>query len=187
MTLKPNTVIRILFLIGLLISSRNLVAVELAPLASPEETRKALKVFEDWMKHYQERAFRKHYSYVHPRIRYYKSYKGWRKIMRKSVNKNGELIGYELVGFGPITADKIPCTEMGHCYRRDMQVVVIVVNSEYKKIGIKEKELVIMANSVEGWRFGGGTVLNRPFGETLGILDRQDERRYEYKGINIVQ
>jgi len=79
---------------------------------------------------------------------------------------------------------KIPCTEMRHCYRKDIQVVLIIMNSLYKIIGEKEKEYVVMANSSHGWRFGGGTFLNIPFGETMTILDRKDERRYEYKGID---
>jgi hypothetical protein len=41
-------------------------------------------------------------------------------------------------------------------------------------MGTKEREYVITMNSEEGWLFGG---------ETMGILDRTDEKRYEYKGL----
>jgi hypothetical protein len=40
-----------------------------------------------------------------------------------------------------------------------------------------------MEGSSQGWVFGGGTILNIPFGETMGILDRADEKKYEYKGM----
>ncbi|MFC1689822.1 hypothetical protein ACFL07_09255 [Pseudomonadota bacterium] len=45
------------------------------------------------------------------------------------------------------------------------------------------QEYVIMTNSDRGWLFGGDTFLNIPFGETMGIPDRQDEKRYEYRGL----
>jgi hypothetical protein len=44
-----------------------------------------------------------------------------------------------------------------------------------------------MANSPQGWSFGGGTFLNKPFGETWIILDRKDERRYQFKGVDILK
>ena len=40
-----------------------------------------------------------------------------------------------------------------------------------------------MEGSSQGWMFGGGAILNIPFGETMGILDRADEKKYEYKGM----
>jgi hypothetical protein len=64
-----------------------------------------------------------------------------------------------------------------------MHTVMIIVDSRYAKIGEKNKEYVIMTNSDQGWLFGGGTFLNIPFGETMGILDRVDEKKYEYKGL----
>ena len=120
---------------------------------------------------------------LHPRIQRYKHFGVWKKAMRKSQHKNGALLRYELIALSAIEPARIPCTEMGHCYRKDMQTVMIIVNSSYQKIGEKNKEYVIMANSDEGWLFGGGTFLNIPFGETMGILDRADERKYEYKGM----
>jgi hypothetical protein len=161
-----------------------LMAIEPAPLATDEEVKQAFEQFQRWTGRYQEGDYLQQYELVHPRIQHYKKYPNWKKAMRKSQHTNGALLNYEVIAVGPITPAKIPCTEMGHCYRKDMQTVMIIVNSSYEKIGMKDREYIIMANSDQGWLFGGGTFLNIPFGETMGILDRFDEKRYEYKGIN---
>ncbi len=151
-------------------------------IASTGEVEKALKTLVLWIQNYQDKNYAGQYNLVHPLIQHYKDKKKWKKAMKKSLRVNGELLDYKILAVGATTPDKIPCTEMGHCYRKDIQVVLIFINSLYQKIGAKEKEYVVMANSSRGWRFGGGTFLNIPFGETMTILDRKDERRYEYKG-----
>jgi len=103
--------------------------------------------------------------------------------MRKSIRVNGTLDSYDILAVSAIKPKDLPCSEMGHCYRKDMQVVIIIVNSNYSKIGDMNKEFILMANSENGWMFGGGTFLNTPGGETGGILDRKDERKFKYKGI----
>lgn len=166
----------------LLILPCHLVAVEEAPLASDEQVKEAFVQFQAFLALYQEENYLEQYELVHPRIRRWKNFPVWKKAMRKSQHKNGALLEYEVVALGAITPGKIPCTEMGHCYRKGMQTVMVVVNSRYEDIGKKDREYVIMTNSDEGWMFGGGTILNIPFGETMGILDRADEKKYEYKG-----
>ena len=157
---------------------------EIPPLATADEVATATKVFEEWTAAYQRADYQAQYDLVHPRIQKYKTKKMLKKAMTKSLRKNGTLSAYDITFVSAIAAEKIPCTEMGHCYRKDMQVVIIVLNSHYEKIGEMDKEYVLMANSDHGWRFGGGTFLNRPFGETMSILDRMDEKRYEYNGID---
>ncbi len=157
--------------------------VEPAGIASADDIDKALKIFTLWTENYQGKNYAEQYRLVHPLIQRYKDRKKWKKAMKKSHRVNGELLGYKILAVGATTPDRIPCTEMGHCYRKDIQVVLIFVNSTYYKIGTREKEYIVMANSSNGWRFGGGTFLNIPFGETMTILDRKDEKRYEYKGI----
>ena len=115
------------------------------------------------------------------RSRKYKTRKSWVSRMKRSVLNNGPLEKIEILAVGPIEAENIPCTEMGHCYRKDMQTVMIVVNSRYAKVGAREKEYVVMARPEDGWRYGGGTFLNRPYGETMAILDRKDERAARYQ------
>lgn len=174
---------RVLYLVILLLPL-NAMAIEESPLASDDQVRQALSRFQEWIRLYQKENYLDQYELVHPRIQRYKNYPVWKKAMSRSQHKNGPLLEYELVALSAITPGDIPCTEMGHCYRKDMQTVIIIVNSRYEKIGEKNKEYVIMANSEEGWMFGGGTILNIPFGETMGILDRADEKKYEYKGIS---
>jgi hypothetical protein len=172
-----------LLLLILLIWPFNLAAIETLPLATDEQVKEALGQFQNWTSLYQKKNYLEQYELVHPRIQRYKNYSVWKKAMNKSQHTNGALLEYRVVALGALTTDKIPCTEMGHCYRKDMQTVMIVVNSTYEKIGEKSKEYVIMTNSDQGWLFGGGTFLNIPFGETMGILDRTDEKKYEYKGM----
>lgn len=167
-----------------LVFSFQLPAIEEAPLASDEQVKEAFSRFQTWTSLYQQEDYPGQYELVHPRIQHYKNLPVWKKKMRKSRHKNGALLEYELVALGAISPAEIPCTEMGHCYRKGMQTVIVVVNSVYEKIGEKSKEYVIMANSGQGWLFGGGTFLNVPFGETMGILNRMDEKKYEYKGLS---
>jgi hypothetical protein len=161
----------------------NVMAIEEAPLATDEQVEEAFGRFQAWTSLYQQENYLEQYELVHPRIQRYKNYPVWKKAMNKSQHKNGALLEYDLVALSAISPADIPCTEMGHCYRKGMQAVIIVVNSVYEKIGEKNKEYVIMTNSEAGWLFGGGTFLNIPFGETMGILDRADEKKYEYKGL----
>lgn len=53
---------------------------------------------------------------------------------------------------------------------------MLVIENTSEKVGVMEKGYVVIANSEDGWKFGGGSLVNRPYGETLGILDRNDER-----------
>lgn len=170
------------FCISLLIQQAH--AGEQLSVASADEVKQALEIFGQWIQNYRNLDYAGQYELVHPLIQHYKTRKKWEKAMQKSQQKNGELLDYEIIAAGTTTADKIPCTEMGHCYRKDIQVVLIFINSTYQKIGAKPKEYVVMAKSKQGWRFGGGTILNIPFGETMTILDRKDERRYGYKEID---
>ena len=160
-----------------------LTAFETAPLATDDQVQHAVTQFQKWTNFYQEESYFQQFGLVHPRIQHYKNYKRWKKAMSKSLDTNGALLEYEIIGLSAIHPADIPCTEMGHCYRKDMQTVIIIVNSRYEKIGVKNKEYIIMTNSDKGWLFGGGTFLNVPFGETMGILDRADEQRYKYKGL----
>jgi hypothetical protein len=170
----------ILMAVSAMSSAENIV---IPPLASADEVANALQAFKQWTALYQDKDYQAQYLLVHPRIQKYKTPKMWKKAMHKSQRRNGRLDAYDIYFVSAVPAEKIPCTEMGHCYRKDMQVVMIVLNSRYEKIGAMDKEYVLMARSGDDWFFGGGTFPNRPFGETMGILDRRDEKRYEYNGI----
>jgi hypothetical protein len=146
------------------------------PLATPAEIEQAFNVFKQWTTLYQQEEYEKQRQLNHPRIGTPKRY--WKKVMSKSNQKNGKLMSYDILAVSAIHTADIPCTELGHCYRKDMQVVIIFVNSHYEKIGDKNKEYILMANHIDGWGWGGGTFLNIPFGESIVILDRNDVIKY---------
>ncbi len=145
------------------------------PLATPEEVAEAERVFDEWIAAYQAKDFKKQWQLTHPRIRTYHDKKRFRDQMKKSQRRGGKLIGLKKNVVQAIPVESIPCTEMGHCYRRGMQTVVIIVTTEFSKPPTPMEEYAIMTNSDEGWRWGGGTVLKLPQGETATILDRRDE------------
>ncbi len=147
-----------------------------APLATPAETKQAVNVFREWTTLYQQEEYEKQRQLNHPRIGTPERY--WEKVMSESNHKNGKLMSYDILGVSAIHTADIPCTELGHCYRKDMQVVIIMVDSHYKKIGDKNKEYILMTNHIDGWGWGGGTFLNIPFGESIVIMDRNDVRKY---------
>lgn len=68
---------------------------------------------------------------------------------------------------------------MGHCFREGVDYVIALMETRYEIASPAQPEFVVAARSNEGWRFGGGTILNRPFGETAVIMTVQDERRYK--------
>lgn len=173
-----SVLVRWILLTLLLFGTTQAQAVELADQA---QVAAALAAFHAYAEAYQRGDYAAQYRLVHTRIRHYKPQKRWIKAMRKSLRVNGELLEFKILAVGAVTPEQIPCTEMGHCFRKDMQTVMIAMDSRYAKVGARDKEYVVMANSSEGWRVGGGTFLNRPVGETMVILDRRDERRYKYQ------
>lgn len=171
--------LRILMVIYILCLGGLARAQDIPPLASDEEVEKAVAVFQEWTTAYQEGRYLDQWKLTHPRIQRWHHKKRWRRTMAKGKARNGELRKVDIQTVGPVDARKLPCTEMRHCYRKDMQVVVIVLATAYEKAEPAQPEFVVMANSDDGWRYGGGTFPGRPSGETMIILDRKDERRYE--------
>jgi hypothetical protein len=146
------------------------------PPASAEQIAEAEGVFDEWILAYQAKDYGAQWRLIHPRIRTWYDKKRWRNAMQLSQRKGGELVVIKKDRIEAIPTEEIPCTEMGHCYRKDMQTVVIVTTIDYGKPPSPVQEYAIMANSDEGWRWGGGTILKLPMGETVVILNRRDER-----------
>jgi hypothetical protein len=146
------------------------------PLASAEQIVEAERIFDEWVSAYQAKDYGAQWRLIHPRIRTWYDKKRWRNAMKLSQRKGGELMVIKKDRIEAIPAEEIPCTEMGHCYRKDMQTVVIITTIEYGEPPSPVQEYAIMANSDEGWRWGGGTILKLPMGETVVILNRRDER-----------
>ncbi len=158
------------------------------PLANPEQVQKALDTFKLWTQYFQQEEYREQFKLVHPQKRKHPqrmTRKAWGKTMKLSLRKNGRLLNYQVIASDAITAAEVPCSEMGHCFRKGLQLVAIVVSSEYEKTGKIPKEYIVMANSENGWRYAGGNFLNYFLGETDLIFSRQDERRYQHKSIKV--
>ncbi len=98
--------------------------------------------------------------------------------MRRGARTNGALLSYTITGQSEVTAEQLPCSEQGHCYRPGVQYVLFTLATEYENAAPPQPEYVAMALDGDQWYFGGGTMLNRPFGETSVIMTESDERRY---------
>ncbi len=148
------------------------------PLATEAEVRNAYRVLQEWVTAYVEGDDLAHRQLTHERIRQWYDRRRWRDIMRGARARNGELVAFNVTMAGPVDAERLPCTEMGHCYRRGLQYAIFAIETEYETASPPQPEFAVMAMTDQGWRFAGGTILNRPMGESLLILDRADERRY---------
>jgi hypothetical protein len=154
------------------------VRAEETPRAAPADVEEALQVLAQWTAAYQAEDYNAQWRLTDPRIRRWWHQKRWRKAMVKARRKDGKLTAYEVEVADAIDAEKLPCTEMRHCYRRGVQYVVVILRTTYEKAAPGQPEYAAMAKSDEGWRFGGGTFPNRPLGETAVILTESDERLY---------
>lgn len=151
------------------------------PEAGKEATgdvKAAVSVFNRWLTAYQMQEFEEQWNLTHPRIQYWHDKKRWAKTFGKSHRSHGRILSLQVQGAGIVDSATLPCTEMGHCYRPDLKVAVIVLQSTYQKASPKQPETAYMVWTDTGWRYGGGTFPNLPAGETMVILDEQDEKRY---------
>ncbi len=152
---------------------------EKPPLPTDEDVRTAYGVLMEWGTAYQKGDYLQQWRLTDFRIRHWHDRKRFKKWMRRARKRDGKLLSFKVEKALPLYATQLPCTEMGHCYRKDVDVILFLIASQYEKASPPQPEYIVMARSKEGWRFGGGTFPNRPMGETSLILDRKDERRYE--------
>ena len=148
------------------------------PLATEDEVVEVYGILQQWIEAYREKDYTKQWRLTDSRIRRWHNRKRWRGWMREAQKNNGDLLSYMAVSGAPVTADQIPCTEQGHCFRPEVQYIIFLIRTEYEKAEPGQPEFAVMAKSSEGWKFGGGTILNRPMGETSAIMTVQDEARY---------
>ena len=147
------------------------------PLATQDDVQEALTVLLEWIAAFQAADYGTQWTLTDPRIRHWHNRRRWLRLMRTAHERSGALLEAELQSAGPIDAGHLPCTEMGHCYHRDVQYVVFTFRTRYEIAAPGQPEFAVMARSDEGWRFGGGTFPDRPLGESAVILDEQTERR----------
>ncbi len=132
----------------------------------------------EWIAAYQAGEYSDQWRLTHPRIRRWRPRRLWNRVMRRAARANGALLSYAITGQSEATAEQLPCTEQGHCYRPGNQYVLFTLTTEYEYAAPPQPEYVAMALDGDQWVFGGGTMLNRPFGETSVIMTESDERRY---------
>lgn len=132
-----------------------------------------------WIEAYQARDFAAQWRMTDPRIRRWFDRQRWTRRLERAFRANGNLADYVVADRAAIAAEQLPCTELGHCFRQDVPYVIFILRTRYEVAAPPQPEFSVMAKSSEGWRFGGGTLLNRPLGETAVIMTQQDERRYE--------
>ncbi|HNR77122.1 MAG TPA: hypothetical protein PKM48_08320 [Parvularculaceae bacterium] len=148
-------------------------------LATQEEIVAAHAVLVDWTSAFQAGDYRAQWLLTDSRIRRWHDRKRWKGWMTKAARRNGALNSYAIEAASPARAEDLPCTETGHCFRPGVKYVIFLIRSEYEIAAPAQPEFAVMAFSDDGWRFGGGTFLNRPMGETSVIMTVQDERRYK--------
>lgn len=148
-------------------------------LATAEEIAAAGAALAEWTAAYEAGDYRAQWLLTDSRIRRWHDKERWKVWMTKAARRNGALKAHAISAVTPAQAKDIPCTENGHCYREGVKYVVFLIRSEYALAEPPQPEFAVMAHSDEGWRFGGGTFLNRPLGETAVIMTVQDERRYK--------
>lgn len=138
-----------------------------------------------WIDAYQAGEYDDQWRLTHARIRRWRHRRLWNRVMRNARRTDGALLAYTIVGQAEVTAAQLPCSEQGHCYRPGIDYVLFTLRSEYENAAPPQPEYVAMALSGDQWVFGGGTLLNRPFGETSVIMTESDERRYRPRASDI--
>lgn len=131
-----------------------------------------------WIEAYRSGDYHRQWALTDSRIRYWHDRRRWNVWMKRAARRNGPLDSYVISARGPIDASQLPCTEHGHCFRSGVDYVLLIVATKYGRATPDQPEYAVMARSAEGWRFGGGSILNRPLGETAVILTEFDQRSY---------
>ncbi|MEO1241287.1 MAG: hypothetical protein AAFX54_05215 [Pseudomonadota bacterium] len=147
-------------------------------LATEEDVIEVYAVLRQWIETYRAGDYDGQWLLTDSRIRRWHNKRRWRNWMTEAQKNNGDVTTYMVESGAPVRAEDLPCTEQGHCFRQGVQYIIYIMRTEYEKAEPAQPEFAVMAKSNEGWRFGGGTLLNRPLGETAVIMTRQDEARY---------
>jgi len=146
--------------------------------ARDEEVREAYGVFLEWLNARETGDYYAQYQLTDRRIRQWWPRERYMRFMSDAHRRDGALLSIEVLQAGAIDAETLPCTERGHCYRQGVRYVFLMFRTSYENVEGELTEYAAMAESGEGWRFGGGNILNRPMGETSVIMTLQDENRY---------
>ncbi|WCL55251.1 hypothetical protein [Gimibacter soli] len=150
------------------------------PATATEEDRAAAEaVFREWAEAFRQKRYKEQWLLTHPAIRHWINRKRHKRGMARAARRDGPILDYEISAVVATTADKIPCTEQGHCFRPGLKYIVFLIKSRYARAKPPQPEFIVMAWSDEGWRMSGGTFPNRPLGETSVIMTEEDEGRFK--------
>lgn len=147
-------------------------------VALPAQQAAAHDQFSAFVQAYRTSDYRSQWSMVDPRMRHWFPIDRWRAAMVAGRRRHGELVRTEIVAVEAVSAEQLPCTEMGHCFRRGVPYVLLVLKTVYAGKKVPQPEFAVMARSDEGWRFAGGTFPATSLGETAVLLDEVDEAKY---------
>jgi hypothetical protein len=152
--------------------------------AGPDTHRKseaeiaAEERFHDFVSAYREHDFQAQWQIVDPRKRYWVKLGRWRTAMQQSQRRHGELAELTITHVLSADAKQIPCTEMGHCFRKGVPYVVLMLRTRYERKQVPQPEFAVMSMSDEGWRWAGGTFPATALGETAVLLDEADDKKF---------
>lgn len=134
--------------------------------------------FREFATAYQAGDFLAQWRMVDPRMRYWVKTDRWRKSMLQSRRRQGALVELTVTHALPVDAKQIPCTELGHCFRKGVPYVLLMLRTRYERKQVPQPEFAVMSMSDEGWRWAGGTFPATALGETAVLLDEADDRKF---------
>lgn len=134
--------------------------------------------FHEFVSAYRGEDYLTQWRIVDPRMHYWVRADRWRKSMQQSRRRHGALVDLSVTHVLPVDAEQIPCTEMGHCFRKGVTYVLLMLRTRYERNQVPQPEFAVMSMSDEGWRWAGGTFPATALGETAVLLDDADENRF---------
>lgn len=134
--------------------------------------------FQEFVAAYRSADYLTQWRVVDPRKRYWVKISRWRKAMQQSRRSHGALAEIKVTHVLSVDAKQIPCTEMGHCWRKGVPYVVLMLLTRYERKQVPQPEFAVMSLSDEGWRWAGGTFPATALGETAVLLDEADDAKF---------
>ena len=87
-------------------------------LPTAADVEAATQILMRWAGAYQAEDYDIQWQLTDPRQRRWWNKARWRQAMTKARQRDGGLMSYTIEAAAPVYAAKLPCAEMGHCYRR---------------------------------------------------------------------
>lgn len=138
----------------------------------------AERQFTQFVEAFRNADDRAHWKMLDPRKRRWIKLDRWRKQMAQARRRQGNIASVSIIERSLVQSHQLPCTEMGHCYRKGVTYAVFLLRTTYVEKQVKQPEFAVMSWSDEGWRFAGGTFPATAMGETGVLLDDTDDKRF---------